>query len=155
MITASTVARFFLAFANECGDLVTNLKLNKLVYYSQAWHLALWGSPMFDEQIEAWVHGPVIPALYAEYKKYGYYPIIEKDLDLEEIKHHFSVQQQDLLDDVIEVYFPKSAYELEQLTHNEEPWVLARNGLQPDVASHNVIDPDVMRRYYAEMVVTE
>lgn len=151
MITAQTVARFFLAFANECGELMTNLKLNKLVYYTQAWHLALLDRPLFEEQIEAWVHGPVIPELYGEYKRYGYHPILEDNLDLESMRQQFNVAQQDLLGDIIEVYFPKSAYELEQLTHDEDPWILARNGLKPDVASHNVIEHGVMKRFYAQM----
>lgn len=152
MVTAQTVARFFLAFGNECGELLTNLKLNKLVYYAQAWHLALWGEPLFDEPIEAWVHGPVVPALYVEYKKYGYRPILEDVGDLDRIKQAFNLMQQNVLDEVIDVYFAKSAYELEHLTHIEDPWFLARAGLPPEAASHNVIEQDVMQRYYAEMV---
>ena len=54
-----------------------NLKLQKLVYYAQAWHLALRDVPLFEEDFEAWVHGPVIPALYQEYKKFGWRPILE------------------------------------------------------------------------------
>jgi Uncharacterized phage-associated protein len=149
MITARTVAQFFLAFANDCQELITNLKLNKLVYYAQAWHLALFNEPLFDDQIEAWVHGPVVPVLYSEYRGYRYRPILDNDLDLGEIKQNFSSRQQELLDDIIEIYFPKTAYELEQLTHSEDPWIHARKGLAPDALSQNIISPESMQRYYA------
>src|SRR5260370_33077400 len=69
MITANTVADYFLAFANECEELITNLKLNKLVYYTQAWHLALFREPMFEGEIEAWVHGSVMQKYFAELLK--------------------------------------------------------------------------------------
>jgi len=152
MITAHTVADYFVAFANECEELITNLKLNKLVYYTQAWHLALFKDPMFGEVIEAWVHGPVLPVLYDTYKHFKWTPIIRFDLNLAEIKQQFSIEQQELLDDIVEVYLPKTAYELEQMTHDEDPWIIARDGLEPDKASHQVITYDMMRIYYANVL---
>jgi uncharacterized phage-associated protein len=152
MITANTIATFFLAFAQECQEPITNLKLNKLVYYTQAWHLALFKEPLFKDEIEAWVHGPVVPNTYDAYKQFRWTPIITDDINLEEIKQQFSPEQQELLDDIIEVYFPKTAYELEQMTHDEDPWITARNGLAPYEASHNIIAHDVMQKYYAGML---
>lgn len=152
MITANTVADYFLAFANECEELITNLKLNKLVYYTQAWHLALFNDPMFDDEIEAWVHGPVLPAVYDVYKHFKWTPIIKHDLNLEEIKQQFSAEKQELLDDIVEVYLPKTAYELEQTTRCEDPWIIARDGLEPDRASHKVITHDTMQKYFAELL---
>ena len=67
-ITHRDVAEYFLALANETGGTITNLKLQKLVYYAQAWHLANFDKPLFDAKFEAWVHGPVIPGLYEEYR---------------------------------------------------------------------------------------
>ncbi len=152
MITANTVADYFLAFANECEELITNLKLSKLVYYTQAWHLALFNEPIFEEEIEAWVHGPVLPVVYDTYNHFKWTPIIRYDLNLEEIKRQFSAKQQELLDDIIEVYFPKTAYELERMTRDEDPWVIARDGLEPDKASHKVISHDAMQKYFAELL---
>ena len=64
-------AKYFLAQASEdAGDLISNLKLQKLVYYAQGFHLALYDEPLFLEAIEAWTHGPVVPDLYRHYKKY-------------------------------------------------------------------------------------
>ncbi|HWS84323.1 MAG TPA: type II toxin-antitoxin system antitoxin SocA domain-containing protein [Ktedonobacteraceae bacterium] len=152
MITANTVADYFLALANEIEELITNLKLNKLAYYTQAWHLALFKEPMFEDKIEAWVHGPVLPVVYDTYRHFKWAPIIRHDLKLEEIRQQFSTEQQELLDDIVEIYLPKTAYELEQLTRDEDPWVIARDGLEPDKASHNVITHDAMQKYFAELL---
>jgi uncharacterized phage-associated protein len=155
MITANTVAKYFLALAQDCQEPITNLKLNKLVYYTQAWHLALSGSPLFEDEIEAWVHGPVLPVLYDAYKQFRWNPITISDLDLKETKQQFTLDQQDLLDDIAEVYFPETAYALEQLTHSEDPWIFAREGLAPHEPSHNVISHDAMKFYYAKKLTKD
>jgi len=155
MITANTVANYFLAFAQECEEPITNLKLNKLVYYAQAWHLALFNKPLFEEEIEAWVHGPVLPVLYDTYKQFKWKPIIVGDLNAENIKQQFNPDQQDLLDDIVEVYFPETAYALEQLTHREDPWILAREGLAPYEPSDNIITHDSMKHYYAKKLTKD
>lgn len=67
-------------------------------------------------------------------------------------RQQFSIEQQELLDDIVEVYLPKTAYELEQMTHDEDPWVIARNGLEPDKASHQVITHDMMQIYYVKLL---
>ncbi len=69
MLSCYDVAQYFLAKADEdAGDLMSNLKLQKLMYYAQGFSLALCNKPLFPERIEAWIHGPVISALYHEYK---------------------------------------------------------------------------------------
>ena len=152
MITANTVADYFLALANEIEELITNLKLNKLVYYTQAWHLALFKEPMFEDEIEAWVHGPVLPVVYDTYKHFKWTPINVEAQPPEEIRQQFSSDQQDVLDDIVEIYLPKTAYELEQLTRDEDPWVIARAGLAPYEASHNVITHDAMQRFFGGLL---
>jgi uncharacterized phage-associated protein len=152
MITANTVADYFLALANESEEPITNMKLNKLVYYTQAWHLALFNRPLFANEVEAWVHGPVVQTVYDTYKQFKWTPIITGDLNLEEIRQQFSSEQQELLDDITEIYFPKTAYALEQLTLSEDPWIIAREGLAPYEPSHNIITQDSMKNYYARML---
>ena len=72
MISCHDAARFFLSRVDEdAGDLMSNLKLQKLVYYAQGLHLALYDEPLFTEPIESWYHGPVVPELYESYKQYG------------------------------------------------------------------------------------
>jgi uncharacterized phage-associated protein len=70
--TCFEVANYFLKRQEpEVGDLMTNLKLQKLVYYAQGFYLAMMDSPLFNEPIEAWEHGPVCVPLYHEYKNFG------------------------------------------------------------------------------------
>lgn len=63
MLTANDIAKYFLALSNneESGELISNLKLQKLLHYAQGFYLALYDQPLFHEPIEAWAHGAVIP----------------------------------------------------------------------------------------------
>ena len=63
---AQDVANFFIGRFQEAQDPVTNLKLQKLLYYAQGWYLAFFDEPLFDERIEAWLHGPVVPPIYQD-----------------------------------------------------------------------------------------
>ena len=143
------VADYFIAFANETGDQLTNLKLQKLVYYAQAWYLANKGEPLFNEEFEAWVHGPVLPQLYRQYKSNGFKPI-QRELSLTEVSNRFDPDTLQLLEAVAQVYMQYGAYQMELMTHQEEPWVSARKGIEPDVNSKNIIDKEVMRKFYAQ-----
>lgn len=120
MLTSKDVAEYFLAQTDEeAGDLISNLKVQKLVYYAQGFYLALYGKPLFEEEIEAWMHGPVVPILYHEYKKYGDGSIpLPEGLDFGK----FSPEVRELLDDVYNVYGQYSAWKLRQMTHEEAPW---------------------------------
>jgi uncharacterized phage-associated protein len=142
-VTCYDVADYFIRLANETGSFISNLKLQKLVYYAQAWHLAIYDIPLFESDFEAWVHGPVIPALYQEYRPFGWKPIL-KDVE----KPRFPQDVQNFLAEVSEVYFGCDAYELERMTHQEDPWVKARGGLPMDVPSNEVISKESMREYY-------
>jgi uncharacterized phage-associated protein len=144
---AMTVAHAFVSFCNEHGDLVTNLKLQKLLYYAQGWYLALRGETLFPEQLEAWVHGPVCKEVYQECKIFGHKPIIWED-DL----NSFSAELVEHVKDVWEAYGQFSAFDLEQLTHQETPWKEARKGLASDAPSTNAIDLGVMEKFFKEVL---
>lgn len=142
-LTASNIADYFLYVANESGSYISNLKLQKLVFYAQAWHLAIYENPLFEEEFEAWVRGPVIPALYREYQHFSWKPILK---EVQEPK--FSPELQDFLNDLIEVYFFRDALELEMMTHREEPWIKARNGLPMSEPSNAIISKQSMKDFY-------
>ena len=143
MLSCYDIANYFIRLANETGSYISNLKLQKLVYYAQAWHLAIHDTPLFEEDFEAWIHGPVIPTLYREYKDFGWKPII-KDVQ----KPIFSEDVRNFLEEVAEVYFACDAYELERMTHQEDPWFKARGGLSMDAPSNEVISKESMTNYY-------
>ena len=71
-VTPNKVADWFIHFAHEVGDPITNLKLQKLVYYAQAWYLALHGKRLFPAEFQAWVHGPVCHSLYQRFRGYAW-----------------------------------------------------------------------------------
>lgn len=142
MVSCSSIADYFIWLANETGSFISNLKLQKLVYYAQAWHLALRDRPLFDDDFQAWVHGPVIPLLYQQYKSFGWQPI------LKEIEPHLPQDVLEFLEEVAQEYFSCDAYALERMTHAEEPWKLAREDLPPDAPSDSVIRKEWMKEYY-------
>lgn len=144
-VSINLVADYLLHLAHNVGELITPLKLQKLVYYAQAWHLALHdGDPLVEDEFQAWVHGPVAPALYQRFRDYRWNPI-----DEEVAKPDLPEAVIDHLDEVMEVYGGYSAWELERLTHAEEPWLAARGDLPPDAPSTTAISRDLMRRFYA------
>lgn len=147
MLTCLDIAKYFIKLANDTGSFISNQKLQKLVYYAQAWHLAIHDSPLFDEDFEAWVHGPVIPTMYQKYKIFGWKPILE-DVSEPEIPE----QTIKFLDEVAQEYFACDAYELERMTHIEAPWIEALKGQPVDAPCNEIISKESMKRYYSSRV---
>jgi len=145
MTPASDIAKYILNFFQERGDLITNLKLQKLLYYVQGWHLGLYGKPVFPESLQAWVHGPVQPDVYAQYKKFRWNPIVD-EIDAPKI----AKKLQQHIDEVLAVYGTEPAYVLERMTHQEDPWQHARHGLQPDMESTAEITPGSMCEFFKQ-----
>lgn len=143
MTTASNVAKYFLTLSQpDEGDYISNLKLQKLVYYAQGFHVALFNKPLFDEPIHAWEHGPVVKSLYHEYKEYGSNAIpIPVGFDC---AAHFSNDELELLNEVWNVYGQFSAWKLRNMTHEEPPWKEAVEGAE--------ISRDSLRSYFKTLV---
>ena len=77
MLSCFDVAKYFATLVeSDAGDSISNLKLQKLAYYAQGFHLAMYDTPLFPERIYAWAHGPVVEELYHAYKKFGANPIV-------------------------------------------------------------------------------
>lgn len=142
MPTCFDVAAYFLTKQDEdAGDSISNLKLQKLVYYAQGFHLAMYRQPLFEERLIAWTHGPVVPELYRLYKDSGAAPIAApSDFDREV----FSGTQIELLDEVYDVYGQFSAWKLRNMTHIEPPW---RDTLVNDEITH-----DKLREYFETLL---
>ncbi len=137
------VAYFFL---NK--ESMTPKKLQKLVYYAEAWNQALRKLPLINDQsFEAWVHGPVAPRLYQIYKDYGWNPIPKRD----DVDLGFDDAALGILESVWETYGDQDGNSLEALTHSELPWINARVGLQSNENSNVVIDAEDMRNYYSSI----
>lgn len=146
MPSSIDVAKFFLAQSNEeAGDLVSNLKLQKLVYYAQGFHLAVYDEPLFDDAIEAWTHGPVVPVVYHHFKHHGSGSIPVPD-DFNPTV--FTQEQFELLNEVQQIYGQYSAWRLREMTHEEAPW---RLNFEPGAMS-KVIPAESMQSFFKTLV---
>jgi uncharacterized phage-associated protein len=120
------------------------MKLQKLCYYSQAWALVWDDYPLFEEDFEAWANGPVCPILY--FKTKGKYLISVSDETGGD--EDLTDEQKDTIDKVLEHYGSHNAQWLSQLTHMEEPWINAREGVPVGAGCNNVITKESMALYY-------
>lgn len=143
MADVRNVAQYFLS-----KESMTHKKLEKLCYYVQAWYLANFGVAMMPNRFEAWVHGPVSPDLYAQYKNWGWAQIPR----YQDNSILFSELEIDIMDKVYETYGGYTGDELENLTHAELPWQNARKGCSPSEYSRNPISMKDMRDYYGERI---
>lgn len=125
--------------ANVCGgDLMSNMKLQKMLYYEQGYHLAVFRTPLFEEDIEAWMYGPVVPSVYEHFKQHGsggINPETDKEI-------HLSNEEEDLFNEVFDAYMDFSAYGLMRKTHEENPWRKTPTG------PGNVITHDTMVKFF-------
>lgn len=154
--TYNQIADLFISLSNETQNLITNLKLQKLMYYAQAWHLTITGNRLFDGEFQAWVHGPVLTQLYDDYKGFKWNPIVREDLNessFNKLRENIDEKTLDILDEIIDEYFGLTAYELERLTHTEEPWLKARKGKLPDEPSQEIIKDEWMIEYYKKYLI--
>lgn len=148
-VDALEIAHWILSFSQEHGDTFTNLRLQKLLYYAQAWHLALYNEPLFEDPIEAWVYGPVVPRVYRQFKRFRNQPII-----YEGEKPIISAKVNDFLQELLDVFGGYSSYQLERMTHNEMPWQKARDDLPIDAQSRAVISHEDMKSFYRTLAET-
>lgn len=151
-ITAEDIARYFLHRSMIDGDLITPLKMQKIVYYAYVWTLIKNNKKLFDDKIEAWPNGPVVVNLYHSLKKYNCRPIdiefVGKSKDIYTILKKLPNNIKKTIDEVYDQYIIKSAFELVSLTHNEKPWIEAREGLSTNQVSHNQITDSAIKSFY-------
>lgn len=147
-VKAQNVTDLVLYWANRDGDLISNLKLQKLLYYAQAWYLVNFDGPLFGDSIEAWDFGPVIPDVYRRYKRFGCNPIKYHGEAGKEEKR-FSKPQLGFLVEFYDVYIGIPAHTLVNTSHNEKPWIEGHG------RASKVIDVNTMQEYYTEKYKAE
>lgn len=143
MASAHDVARYII---RELSPLST-IKLQKLVYYSQAWHLVWDDEPLFPERIEAWANGPVVPDLFREHR--GEFQRTSWKMGSIQA---LTPSERGTIDSILEFYGPRDAFYLSELTHREQPWKEAREGLSPGARGSNEITQVSMAEYYGSLV---
>lgn len=142
-ISASDVAKYIIAELQESEDLVTNMRVQHLLYLAQGWHLAIYGTPLFAEELQASVLGAVQPEVYDEYKEYQWRPIL-KEVKRPKIESHIAKY----IEDIIEGYGDDTVYGLELMVRRSQPWREARGYLPEDADCKNVISLETMKRYF-------
>lgn len=126
---------------------MTAMKLQKLVYYAQAWSLVWDEAPLFESRIEAWANGPVAPELYRIHQ--GMFQVSHGS-----IKGNpgtLTPVERETIDGVLKFYGDKTAHYLSELTHAEAPWKTAREGLEPGELSNREISHAAMAEYYSSL----
>lgn len=126
-------------FDEDCGDVITNLKAQKLVYYAQGMSYALLGVQLFEEDFEAWLHGPVIPSLYESLKQFGNNQL---EIDTEYDDRLFSDQQLDIIVRTYKTFGQYSAWKLRDMTHQEAPW--------KNTKRNEIISKELIKSYFTQ-----
>jgi uncharacterized phage-associated protein len=159
-MNALELSEYIIAKYDNVGDLITNKKLQKILYYIKAWGLVYFKDGIIDDDFEAWIHGPVCYSVYQEYKKFGYSPLkidyngLSSSQYINNFKIKFGKTQEDkdkleMIDVVFNKYGKLTSLQLELLTHSETPWLEARESLRPIDNGNNVIKEETMKKFYS------
>lgn len=138
MFTSHDIAEFIINRSCDLGQPVTNLDLQKLLYYSQGFHLALYGQKLFSEEVKSMDHGPVVSEAYQRFRVYGKNPISRQE------NRDFTVldaNTKDFVQLVISKYERLRGWNVRELTHNESPWLNHQDRWQ-------VIPQDVLAEFF-------
>lgn len=138
---ATCVLECFPANETEC------LKLQKLVYYYQAWHLVWSNERLFPQNVEVWMNGPFVPELQQYHK--GELRIAAGDIPGSSSR--LSADESDSVEKVVDYYGDYSSYYITQLVHQETPWKVARRESDGRFRKGQVIDPNVIKAYYGSL----
>ncbi|RWD79743.1 Panacea domain-containing protein [Mesorhizobium sp.] len=146
-LAPTAVATWFInRIDRAAGEAITHLKVQKLVYYADAWFLANYDRSLISDDFEAWAHGPVVRSVYEKYRDCGY-------IALEPEKPRaIHAEVLPVLEAVHREYGQFSAKRLEGLTHHEDPWKLTRGDLAPEAKCTRSIDKLLMRNFYAAKI---
>lgn len=144
-------------------DDMTPKKLQKLLYYCYSWHLALTAENnakeeiqncrLFDNNFQAWVHGPVVPEVYHHFKTYQGNVIEKSGFDDISPQDFLNSDEIGNIDDVADTYGTFNGRDLELLSHDELPWKEAREGYDPLQSSNNIISDTTIYDYYSKRLV--
>ena len=144
------VCDFIIHRATAGGVALSHIKLQKLLYYVQAWKLAFDEQTLFDGKFQAWVHGPVNREIYDRFvsTKSLYSPVCAEDMRSQDFLNRLSEDDLAHIENVLETYMAFSGTQLEEMTHKEQPWIEARVGLPDNARCGNHLDEKTMMTFY-------
>lgn len=139
------ISKYIIAIGKE----INPLALQKILYYAQGFYKAFFGKFLFEEDCQAWVHGPVFVDIYEKYKEFKSANIfIDIDYDIEDM---IVDEKREILDAVIKYFGYYNGKALEKMSHYETPWINARKGLLPTENSNNIINKEDIKEYFEKV----
>lgn len=139
------IAKYIIVIGKE----ITPLALQKILYYAQGFYQAFFGKFLFEEDCQAWVHGPVYADIYEKYKEFKSANIsIDIDYDIEDI---IVDEKKEILDAIIKYFGYYNGKALEKMSHYETPWIKARRGLLHTENSNNIINKKDIKEYFEKV----
>lgn len=156
MARALDIARYLVHLASpsedEDVDCLSHLRLQKLLYYVQGWHLAAYAKPLFSGRIEAWTHGPVVREVYPAFADHRC-AVIPPSAGADD--GALTASEKEFVRTIWDRYKKYSASALREMTHEEAPWLNARGGLRPHEKSSQEITHEALRQYFAPRVAAQ
>lgn len=145
VIGAKKIAYFLLKLAEQNDIPLSNMELQKLLYFAQGKFLAKYGKPLFEEDMQAWKYGPVVPEAYQEFRRFGSSPIFlqEQNIGLsDDLSQH--------LGEILSEYSHLDGIQLSKMTHSERPWIQARGTLKEDEDSQRIIKKEWIKYFFSK-----
>lgn len=152
MINVHETTDYIIERLHSMGTPLNVLKLHKLLYYVQAWHLAFYKTQLMPNvRFQAWVHGPVSRETYDRFvdSKHMYSPLTTDDIQTGFSSDGMPEHAKAHINSILDLYAPYTGDQLEHFTHQEEPWIMARAGLASNQRSEALIDEAIMQSHYA------
>lgn len=151
MLNALDVANWFVSKANsqivdELPEGISNMKLQKILYFAQAAHIVIHNKPLFKEEIEAWQYGPVVDVVYQEFKSFKNAPI--KKVASNSYEETIDDNTALFLNSTWDIFGKYSAAKLVQMTHDHRPWKEAYR------ATNKTITKSALKQYYKDSFTT-
>ena len=149
LFSISEKMRNVIAYLFKKMEEITPLMLQKLLYFIQGIHLALYKAPVFAEDCRAWIHGPVYPEVYNLFRDFKYNPIDDARFAmLENAEDSLNADEKEVIDLVVNTFGRYSGKILEKITHSELPWQKAREGYDDSIPSNEILPKNIMKEYY-------
>ena len=139
-----TIANVFIDIAADNGMYLTNLKLQKLIYFAHGWYLAFTDNPLITDDVQSWKYGPVIPNLYRKFSKYGSSAIPKPESFT---FRPYTDEEKEFLREIYNAYGQFSAWALSEMTHKTLPWKNARR--------NEIISKESMKEYFITRIVED
>ena len=150
LYSTNTIAERISIYMISSGYEITNLFLQKLLYYLKGFGYVFYQKDILNMSCEAWVNGPVFPMIYDKYKGFGKEILSCENMEFD-LNSLLSEEEKTLVDYVLNIFGKYNGWTLREFTHKERPWQSARVGFEENERCTNEISDEVIRTYFMEV----